>query len=229
MAHCFYVNANRHCTNTGEVCETFASCERDGIFGSCEAGWIETNFDIFLTSRQPVGWDASQGLAGDELPCRARFQVPNPCTGLGSNSGTRIPRISEDPFIGELKCFVADPADRLPESCGPGGEGCPNHLTGGASIVAGADSVIDAASYRAAGLQAIQNEGDNSLQIGGDPASAEFEPCADVLVMDFVYDGATDPISGTLQAATDLTLVPCTQDFRGQNDPACYGSVPGLQ
>jgi hypothetical protein len=38
--------------------------------------------------------------------------------------------------------------------------------------------------------------------------------------MDFVYDGAIDPISGTLEASSELTLVPCSEDFRGQSTPA---------
>ena len=43
MVHCFYVNANSHCTNTGGVCDSFADCEDGGIFGACVPGWLETN------------------------------------------------------------------------------------------------------------------------------------------------------------------------------------------
>jgi len=214
MAHCFYVNANSHCTNTGEVCDTFQDCNDSGIFGACVPGWIETNFDIFLTSRQPLGWLASEGLAGDELPCRSTFLNPNPC-GLnqGSNSGTRIPPISESPFIGELKCIEADQTTRLPVQCS--GDNCPNSLTGKAAITS--EGLVDVASYRAAGLEQVLNDGDENLQIGG--IDAEYEPCAEVLVMDFVYDGAIDPISETFEASSELTLIPCTQDFRGQTLP----------
>ncbi len=215
MAHCFYVNANRHCTNTGGVCESFADCNDQGVFGACVPGWIETNFDIFFTSSQPIGWVASAGLAGDELPCRATFLSPNPCFGNGSNNGTRIPPISETPFTGELKCIEADPATRLPVPCGGTGPACANNLTGHAAITAGGD----VASYRAAGLEALQNDGSTDLIIGGDPAAAEYEPCAEVLVMDFVFDGAVDPIGDPLQASSELTLIPCTQDFRGQSRP----------
>jgi len=214
MAHCFYVNANSHCTNTGGVCSSFADCQdtTTGTFGACVPGWIETNFDIFLTSNQPIGWVASEGLAGDELPCRATFLNPNPCAGLGSNNGTRIPPISETPFIGELKCIQADSVTRLPLTCA--GETCRNDLTGNAGITD--IDTTDVASYPAAGLRSVLNNGDNDLIVGGE--TAEYEPCADVLVMDFVYDGAIDPI-GSLQASSELTLVPCTQDFRGQTTP----------
>jgi len=215
MAHCFYVNANSHCTNTGGVCSSFADCQdAGGIFGACVPGWIETNFDIFLTSGQPIGWVASEGLSGNNLPCRATFLNPNPCAGLGSNNGTRIPPISETPFIGELKCIQSDPVTRLPIACGPGGATCPNSFTGNAAITD--TDTTDVASYPASGLRGVMNNGDNSLVVGGE--TAEYEPCADVLVMDFVYDGAIDPI-GSLQASSELTLVPCTQDFRGQSTP----------
>lgn len=215
MVHCFYVNANSHCTNNGAVCDSFMDCEVGGVFGACVPGWIETNFDIFFTSAQPIGWVASEGLAGSDLPCRATFLNPNPCFGQGSNNGTRIPPISEDPFIGELKCIQSDPQTRLPVACS--GDNCPNDFTGHAAITSGATT--DVATYKAVGLEAVSNNADETLIVGGGTAEAEYEPCADVLVMDFVYDGAIDPISGTYEASSELTLVPCTQDFRGQTTP----------
>ena len=216
MAHCFYVNANSHCTNNGAVCSSFADCldTSTGFYGSCTPGWIETNFDIFFTSNQPIGWVASEGLSGTDLPCRATFLQPNPCGGIGSNNGTRIPPISETPFIGELKCIQSDPITRLPAACD--GESCRNDFTGHAAITD--IGTTDVASYPASGLRSVQNNGDNDLQVGGG-STAEYEPCADVLVMDFVYDGAIDPISGVFEASSELTLVPCTQDFRGQTTP----------
>ncbi len=221
MAHCFYVNANSHCSNTGAVCSSFLDCDDGGVYGACEPGWIETNFDIYFTQRQPIGWVASEGLAGDDLPCRATFLNPNPCAGLGSNGGTRIPPISETPFIGELKCIQADSDTRLPRSCDNDvmGQECRNDLTGHAAITSAA--LGDVASYRAAGLENVDSNGDESLIVGGESnVNAEYEPCADVLVMDFVYDGAIDPVSQLFQAASQLTLVPCTQDFRGTDvDP----------
>src|SRR4051794_19293436 len=48
-AHCFYVNANSRCTNTGLACESSSECLEDGFFGSCLPGWIEVNFDVLLT------------------------------------------------------------------------------------------------------------------------------------------------------------------------------------
>lgn len=217
-AHCFYVNANSHCTNTGAPCTEPSQCI-GGTAGAgiCRPGWIETNFDISLTSNQPLGWLASEGLAGNDLPCVPTFFNPTPCApGVGSNSGTRVPPVSETPFIGELKCIQSDSATRLPAPCEPGS--CRNDLSGTAAIYK-AGAIVDAASYNANGLRATQNDGDENLIIGAaDPTDAEYEPCPSVLVLDFFYDGAADPISG-LSTTSELTLVPCTQDFRAQTLP----------
>ena len=64
-AHCFYVNANSHCSTTGQVCTSASECfdSQFGFFGSCDPGWIEINFDIALTMEQPVVWRASEGCS----------------------------------------------------------------------------------------------------------------------------------------------------------------------
>ncbi|HUI26804.1 MAG TPA: hypothetical protein VL403_12040 [Candidatus Kryptonia bacterium] len=48
------------------------------------------------------------------------------------------------------------------------------------------------------------------------PVGPEYDGCANILLLDHFLDGATDPISG-LSVVTDLTLVPCTQDYLRQN------------
>lgn len=218
-AHCFYVNANSHCTNTGIVCSEPSDCLSTAGSGICQPGWIETNFDIALTTEQPLGWLASEGLSGNDLPCVPTFFNPNPCApGTGSNAGTRVPPVSEETFIGELKCIQSDSTTRLPAVCAPGA--CRNDLSGTAAITKVLGAGIDAASINAVGLRAQRNNGDEDLIIGAaDPADAEYEPCPSTLVLDFFFDGATDPISGTLLTSSELTLVPCTQDFRAQTIP----------
>ena len=64
-AWCFYENANSHCTNSGEVC-IFAEecCDPEFGCGQCLPGWNETDFHVRLTPRQPLGWIASEGMAG---------------------------------------------------------------------------------------------------------------------------------------------------------------------
>jgi hypothetical protein len=224
-AHCFYVNANPRCTNTGGVCTSLMDCQgSDMLFGSCVPGWIETNFDIFLTPRQPLGWLASRGLlvggsgslADGRVPCPGGFLDTCPFT--ATNAGTRIPPVGETPFIGELKCIEVDPITRLPAECQ--GTACRNDLEGAATITKVEQGQIDTRKYNAVGLRTTEfNDGDNELVIGGAPGVAEYQPCAQVLVFNHLFDGAVDPISGFWEAHSELSLVPCTQDFLQQDIP----------
>jgi hypothetical protein len=217
-AHCFYVNANNRCTNTGLACESSSECFDNGFYGACVPGWIEVNFDVFLTQDQPLAWSASQGLGNSELPCPGGLL--NPCP--GSNAGTRVPPVGEAAFIGELKCIQADPTTRLPYACNDGQNNrCRNDLMGAATITRVFDGDIDPARYSAVGLRTFgQNNGDNVLVIGGPQGQAEYRPCAEVLVFNHLFDGAYDPISDSAQASSELSLVPCTQDFLTQDVPS---------
>jgi hypothetical protein len=215
-AHCFYVNANSHCANTGAVCESASDCEQTGIFAPCIEGWIEINFDVFLTGNQPLAWLASEGLSGDDIPCPGTLGSPT-CPN-GTNRGTRVPPVTERPFIGELKCIQSDPITRFPIECS--GSACQNDLAGNATIFEASPGLApDGLSYNAVGLRTFgDNNGDGVLNIGGD--DAEYEPCHDVLILNHFFDGATDPISNAATTETELTLVPCTQDFLTQTTDA---------
>jgi len=53
--HCFYDNANSHCTNTGQVCGEASECCLMGAgCGICLPGWNETDFHVRITPRQPL-------------------------------------------------------------------------------------------------------------------------------------------------------------------------------
>jgi hypothetical protein len=62
LMHCFYLDANAHCsggTNDGDICnDNPQHC--DG--GLCLDGWQEVDFRIRLTGGQPLQWKASDGL-----------------------------------------------------------------------------------------------------------------------------------------------------------------------
>jgi hypothetical protein len=216
-AHCFYVNANSRCTNTGLACESSSECFEDGVFGSCIPGWIEINFDVLLTRDQPVAWSASSGFGGSDLPCPGG--IGSRCSG---NGGTRVPPVGETPFIGELKCIESDPITRLPFQCNDAQQNpCRNDLEGGATIENVADGSIDPQRYNAIGLRtAGQNNGDNTLVIGGPQGQAEYQPCSEVLVFNHLFDGAIDPMSDAAVAQSELSLVPCTEDFLIQRVPS---------
>lgn len=60
-----------------------------------------------------------------------------------------------------------------------------------------------------------------------DGSCAEYEGCPNILILNHFFDGAVDPLAalGTpVRIGTDLTLIPCTQDFRTQN-PALSATV----
>jgi hypothetical protein len=221
-AHCFYVNANSHCANNGDVCTSAMDCPSTTGFAPCVPGWVEIDFDAILTPNQPLAWSALEGLAGGGgTPGIANGQVP--CPGrLGSkcsgNEGTRVPPVSESSFfIGELKCIQVDPVTRAPITCAAAE--CQNDLAGSATIFEVSDGVTDGKSYNAVGIKtAGDNNGDRELLIGG--ADPEFEPCHEVLILNHLFDNAIDPISGVWTASSELTLVPCTEDFLTQTTDA---------
>ena len=214
-AHCFYVNANSHCANTGSVCTSAIDCAGPGpSFGSCVPGWIEIDFDVILTPNQPLAWSAAEGLGNSQIPCPGTFG--SKCSG---NQGTRVPPVTETPFIGELKCIQVSPTVRLPEECTAAN--CQNDLAGKATIFEVTAGLTDGREYNAVGIQtAGDNDGDRVLNLGGDPADQEYEPCHETLIFDHLFDGATDPISGEFVTESELTLVPCTEDFLTQSTDA---------
>jgi hypothetical protein len=171
-AHCFYVNANNRCTNTGQVCTSQTDCFSDGITGACTGGWIEVNFDVILTPDQPLAWSAEDGLQNSDLPCNGglfngscairvcKGAAGNPRNGVecqnsvpdcaggtcafANNAGAKVPPVGETPFIGELKCIEADPLTRLPVACDPAGPPCPADLEGTAIITTAVGAGTDA-------------------------------------------------------------------------------------
>ena len=129
------------------------------------------------------------------------------------NTGA-IPVSPEDPFIGELKCIALDDGQRPVAR---------NDLIGEAligKVQAGPDKSIDVAGYNAIGIPAIKNEcllpagicslsatpctgpleceatnnRDYTLVLGGPAASAEYEGCPNILIVDHYFDGAADTL-----------------------------------
>jgi hypothetical protein len=210
MAHaqCFYVNAVPFCTGTGD-------CTLDTCTGQCLPQWQEVDFQIWLTKQQPTSWAAGLGRLSfpSDDQCRSDFLHPErdeaECYGSGFDPG-RIPPVSL-PFQGELKCVEVDPS------------GAPisgNHIKGEATIVS-RDG--DTSKYNAIGIIGVDaNNGDNTLCLGGDtsescPSGAEYNACPEVLIVNHFADRADNPLLGpTSEVRTELTLVPCTENFETQ-------------
>jgi len=218
--HCFYVDANSHCSGSNSICSDGGDCSPGE---ACVPGWVETDFHLILTPQQPIQWEASEGLPGSGAPLPIPFGVcqrnpfircasdegcnpfpGGPCT--PSNAGSRIPPVSEVPFVGELKCIAVD------------GNGTPvarNDLKGEALLETATAAAFDVASYNAIGIQATgaTPAAPNVLQLGGD--GAPYNGCPSVLILNHFFDDADDPITGNT-VSTDLTLVPCSEDFLRQ-------------
>ncbi|HYD47901.1 MAG TPA: hypothetical protein VEB21_06110 [Terriglobales bacterium] len=200
---CFYVNANGHCSDDPElICDPNAAegTEENPCTGAafCEPGWIETDFRFRLTPNQPVSWLLSAGLPAFPLA------APGGTQGGEFNFQSSVPPASEDPFLGELKCIMVGD-DELPIDR--------NWLIGNATIGDDGGSLLDVAGYNAIGIQAIQgaNNRDNTLVLG-----QEYNACPNIISLDHFFDDATDPVTDAETIRTELTFVPCSEDFNFQ-------------
>jgi hypothetical protein len=219
---CFYENANPHCSNTGEVCYAAEDCcDPSTGCGLCLPGWNETDFRLQLTPFQPIGWLASEGMAGystfapkefGKFPISGVFPSVGP--GGSSNAGSRIPPVPEEPFLGSLRCIAVD-EDNIPVDR--------NVLKGESTLGFFAEDpdpdFINVGKSNAIGIQAIEGavNDDNVLVLGG--PEPEYNGCPNVLIINHFFDFAVDPIIDDgfdSQIFTILELVPCSEDYLRQ-------------
>jgi len=237
QAHCFYINATGHCENDDtRACRTSRDCNN----AACEPGWNKVDFNIYITANQPVAWSASDGLSSDAdglingpfgtcsnnpgVICISSAQCGGqPCL-VGPNGqnnlGTAVPPVPEDPFIGSLTCIQFDPTQNPPRQDQTATR---NSLIGEATIMttpANSDAAIDGAKYNAVGFRATgTGDTDSVIELGG--ASADYDGCAQTLILDHFFDDAIDPTSAPSNAnnsnngeiTTELTLAPCGNDL----------------
>ncbi|HUI24888.1 MAG TPA: hypothetical protein VL403_02295 [Candidatus Kryptonia bacterium] len=234
-ARCFYVRASSLCvggTAEGTVCTTDDNCGG----GHCTPQWQERDFQLFLTKRQPLEWRASQGLLSQCPPSIANPEDPvngcpenriplsggrvaqNQAGGPPQDNGDTFVPPTEDQFVGELKCVEVNAVDETPIDL--------NDLKGEATIVrTAAVGAVDVRKYNAIGIQsAASPDGDPStLTIGG--PGAEYNACPNVIILDHFFDSnggtgvtthaGSNPVSAGV--ATNLVVVPCSEDFLTQN------------
>ena len=207
---CYYVNTAGTCSVTGESC--FATTDCPEPFDLCIPSWVETDFKIYITGRQPLAWTASDGLKSADLPLDGvAFRGP---TGE-SNASSRVPPFQDldvGDALGELKCYAVN------------GDGTPsdrNVLKGEATyVVTGGTDLTDingqSAKYNAIGFRAIEGavNTDNRLRLGGE--EAEYDGCPNVLILNHFFDFAADPATDDALIQTALVLVPCTENFVNQ-------------
>jgi hypothetical protein len=207
-AHCFYVNASLVSLITGQACENPSP--------TCVAQWQETDFDIWLTRQQPTHWLVSSGRTFEGI------------TDLGSDSAGfapgHVPPVQD--FLGELKCIeVTDSGEPLPG----------NHLKGEATIKSlvdtapapgttfssGQTAIGDVAKYNAVGILGKPDATpSNPLLLDG----TNYDACPAKLILNHFASGAEDPVAAEVLDPslsdsanfTELTLVPCSEDFENQ-------------
>jgi hypothetical protein len=213
---CFYTNTNSHCSNAPEtICteENFRDvCPRGGL---CVQGWIETDFHLTLTKRQPLSWSVNDGLSS--LPLANMGGQGNPPQ---MNEGS-IPPAPEVPFTGELICIELDLATELPSDR--------NDFKGEAKIVTTIREQLDINQHNAIGIKAIegrQMEPFNVLNVGGPDAEygvfnetvdpPRFAGCPNVWTLNHFFDDAQvlthdHEVVGSVDSI--LTIVPCERDY----------------
>jgi hypothetical protein len=232
--HCFLVDATPRCANGTGTClpnSNAPQCLGSTANAECVDSWTETDFRLVLTQQQPIGWRISQGMRD----CRTTTDPLQPCfqldgiTRIGpggqSNVGSNILPAPHDQFVGYLECIAVDDNDAPVER---------NDVKGEALIVRyDPGKAVDVDGYNAVGLQAItpvnKSEPTPILCLGGcDPSDPtcqrndlcpngpEYDGCANILILDHFFDGAVDPVTNT-SVVTDLTLVPCSQDYLRQS------------
>lgn len=191
--------------------------------------WTEIDFDIWLTKQQPTHWVVSTGRLSPSIEetCRTTDCDPSTsgtnnakCCDAGFDPG-RVPPVVPD-FTGELKCVEVD-AGGFPI---PG-----NALKGEATLVE--KSTGDVSKYNGIGLKGFDtNNMDSVLCLGGGvtdecPNGAEYEACPAGWILNHPAVGAPDHVveqeactsHPCSQVTTNLTIVPCTENFETQQPP----------
>lgn len=163
--------------------------------------WNEIDFDIWLTKQQPTHWLVSEGR-NFERECG----FGDSCAGFPPGL---IPPMPE--FEGELKCIeVTESGEPITG----------NHLEGIATIKVIADDSTERRSegdfgiYNAIGFRGNPDTApSNPLLLDGDI----YDACPERIILNHFATGAPGPdINGTGTVETELTLVPCSQDFELQ-------------
>ncbi len=215
-ARCYWVNATGHCSNNPTTaCTPETAATRCGTGGRCVEGWTETDFRFRLTKRQPIAFNAADGLP--VFPLTGGVQGP----GGQTNADSSIPPVPEDPFIGELKCVQVNPEDFQPTIGFNPANNAAGDLAGQATIVSASTQPnnVDARKYSAVTLKSTTvNDRDDTLVLGG--PGAEYDGCPNVWILNHFFDDASIPShfsggnAGFAQTATtDITVVPCSEDF----------------
>jgi hypothetical protein len=151
-----------------------------------------------------------------------------------------VPPTGRDPFLGELKCIAVNqnfvPVDRNDlkgeAEIIRSGAGSVDVESYNAVGIPAFSTRVNSDSTLVLGGACVGGRNDGSPCAGPSDCPncaagatcpngtqgvcpAEYSGCPSLLVLDHFFDGAPDPVSG-FTVTTDLTLVPCSEDFSGQ-------------
>lgn len=199
-ARCFYVDAS------------------PDFFGNPK--WQVTDFQIWLTKQQPTHWQVSTGRFVDPTDTCIRMGQIMPsqwCADAGLDPGA-IPPVPED-FVGELKCIEVAVDDN------PIGG---NHLKGEATIKTNGD----VSKYNAVGIQGTDLAGEtgNELLLNqpiGDEVVGQYDACPNVLLLNHLAEGVTDPVLYAIGRGGTCTPdegTPCYSDADCEWNQTCQNA-----
>jgi len=162
--------------------------------------WVEIDFDIWLTKQQPTHWLVSEGR-NFEPECG----FGDNCSGFAPGLVPPMPN-----FEGELKCIeVTESGEPITG----------NHLEGVATIKVTTNnaslrqSESDFGAYNAIGFRGNPDAvPSNPLLLDGET----YDACPERLILNHFSTGSEDPTNVGARNETELTLVPCSQDFELQ-------------
>ncbi|MBI3390066.1 MAG: hypothetical protein HY027_20230 [Deltaproteobacteria bacterium] len=198
--HCFYVDA-----------QLPSFCDQEDPRTGCNPQWNETDFTIWLTRQQPTHWKVSSGRPidpSDDFMHSIAGATMTASDGAGLDPGA-IPPVS-DGFTGELKCVQVN-AD--------GGPVGANSLIGQATLKSKNSS--DVSKYNAIGILGSNLVGatGNTLLLNkprDGSRDGEYNACPAVLQLNFFAGDVEDLVNGDAEIDTELTLVPCSENFETQ-------------
>ena len=169
--------------------------------------WTAIDFPIALVKQQPTHWVASRGRLADHVD-PVCGPTPDDCDGAGFDPGL-VPPVPAG-FTGELRC-IEDDASGAPWSGNAlYGVATLTHLTTGEVV-----------KYPAIGLPGFEtNNADGTLCLGGAVRGgcahgAEYGACPQSWLVSHPSEADDRPVDGAARS-TDLTVVPCAEDFENQ-------------
>jgi len=169
--------------------------------------WVPVDFALVLLHQQPTHWSVSRGRPDDPADQTCRTPVVD-CDGAGFDPGA-VPAVPAG-FTGELRCVEVDASGAPWSGNALYGVATLTHLTS-----------REVVKYPAVGLPGFEtNNADDTLCLAGDTRSGcalggEYGGCPLEWVVSHPSDADDRPTDGAARA-TDLTVVPCTENFETQ-------------